>query len=901
MSAQPWWQITKPHKDIREGRLDESVFAADLAGVVEDRGPIEYRDPETFFRRTYVTAGLRNILQSVVSRLAGVQRGGAAPGVIQLETPFGGGKTHALLALYHLLQNRDTISHIELAQEICESLDLKELPRGRVAAFVGTEADVLKGRTPWGEIAEQLGQYDMVKEHDERRVSPGKGNLEKIVRSAAPCLILIDELLEYTVKAAAASGTAGGLFGNVLAFVQELTEVLSKVENAAMVLTLPSSLLERYDEAADRALAKLQKISGRVETIYTPVEGEEVYEVIRRRLFEDLGPESARKLVADEYFEMYQGMGEDIPSEFKEITYRQKMAKAYPFHPELIDLLYERWGSYATFQRTRGVLRLLGNVLADLLKKEHKAPMIQPAHVDLGSMPIRREFIKHIGNKFESVIAADIVGAEEKAARIDHEMGTEYTQHRVATGLATSIFLYSFSEGGKKGVSLQRLRIALLRQGIPPTIVGDAVKRLEDELWYLHTEDSRFYFSDVPNLNRVILHKEEAVGDERIEAEILERIAKDRVGEMDMLPWPSTDTDIPDNKRMKLVVLPATYPIGGPETDSFLTALVTRYGAGFRTFKNVVLFLIPEGAEYENLKRAVRRYLALKDVRSDSGLAKTFTEENQKSLEQKLKDADAVIGSRLLTAYRHLAKASGSGIREFDMGLPTLGEKPSLSKRVLQYLHDEEIYLSHISTRALLDKTFAPDQESQTFGSIAEAFLKFPDLPIITNQEDIRRSVALGVANAECGLQIGDTVYFKEHVFDSIITSEAQVLKPELAEERKRATQPRELEGTRGAPDTYQERKAATQDDVEGAKKVEVHEIRGAKQIRIRAEVPWDKLSSLISGVLSPLHQEGATVKLQVDVLAESEKGISHNTLDLKIKETLTQIGAKILEWPTEP
>ncbi|GFP20287.1 hypothetical protein HKBW3S03_01789, partial [Candidatus Hakubella thermalkaliphila] len=353
------------------------------------------------------------------------------------------------------------------------------------------------------------GQYEIIKEHDKKRIAPGKEKLRQILEASGPTLILMDEILEYIVKANRAEKVEKITQGQTLAFLQEISEVVASSENCGLVITLPASILERYDEEAERSLQQLQKISGRVEAVYTPVEGVEIYEVIRKRLFEDLGDEKTRRQVAESYFKLYQSVGTDVPSEVKEIEYRERIERAYPFHPELIDVLYERWGSYPTFQRTRGVLRLVAEVVADLYGGEVVSPLIQYSIVNLENQTIRREFIKHIGNEYDSVISADIAGKNAKAPRIDKEMGSEYERYGTAKGIATSVFLYSFSAGASRETTLPRIRVALLREGIPATIVGDAVAKLEEELWYFHSERKQYAFRNQPNLNRLLVDREE--------------------------------------------------------------------------------------------------------------------------------------------------------------------------------------------------------------------------------------------------------------------------------------------------------------------------------------------------------------------------------------------------------
>ncbi|MDI6892281.1 MAG: DUF499 domain-containing protein [Actinomycetota bacterium] len=878
----PWWQITTPHRDIREGRLDEAVFAADLGDVAQGKGPIDYRDPETFFRKTYVTKGLENLVESVLSRLAGKGKG---EGVIQLQTPFGGGKTHSLVALYHLIKSREKVSHFEAIRRILGKIGIDEIPKAKVAVFDGTHIDPVKGRTPWGEIAHQIGFYELVKEHDEKRVTPGKDILTELLSKSGPTLIIMDEFHHYVTKIMRVEELEKTQKGQVLAFLRELTVAAPALENCVLVVTLPSSRLEAYDEAGEQALARIQKISGRVEAIYTPVEGEEVYEIIRKRLFEDVGDPETHRLVADEYFDLYQRLGEDIPAEAKEAAYRDKIRKAYPFHPESIDVLFERWGSISTFQRTRGVLRLLAEVVADLYKKEHPSPLIQPAHIDFRDRVIRREFIKHIGNEYESVIASDIADGGAKAQKIDREMGTEYARHGVATGLAGSIFFYSFGGGEKRGVSLQRLRLAFLREGIPSAIVGDALRRIEEELWFLHSDKSLFYFTNQPNLNRVIIDKEETVKDDEIEKEIRKIIEEIAGSDFAVFLWPEASNDIPDDKRVKLAILAPSHATGN-SPEELLKALATRYSSGFRAYKNTLLFLLAGSGEFEGLKRIVLRSLALRRIKEDGGFLKSLSDENRKTLERKLKEASESIPFMLLNAYRHLAKVKEGEVVFFDLGLPTVGEKALLTRRVKDYLKEQELLLEKVSPRYLMEKTFAEGEERKTVRDIWEAFLKFSHLPLLEDEDVLKRTIVEGVRSKTLGLVDGEEVYYGDDMLETQFDEEAEVARSELAEKLKG----RVVTEVREVGEEVEKEKEEKKKGKPGA----------VKTIRISARIPWDKLSDFMSGVILPLQQDGAEIELEVQLSAKSESGISKNTLELKTKETLNQIRAQILDWKEE-
>jgi len=873
----PWWQVAIPHRDVREGRIGD--FAADLRSIIRGEASVEYIDPETFFRRTHLTKGLENIVSDVLITLS---REGERGKVIQIQTPFGGGKTHALVYLYHLFKNGERFKHIPDIEKILSKIGLKNVPKVKVAVFVGTVHDPLKGKTPWGEIAEQLGSYDLVREHDEKRLSQGRDIIEKILNNNKPVLLLIDELTEYIVK-------AKEFEDQVFAFSQELTEAVSKsLTQCVLVCTLPSSA--PYGERGEKVLSQLQRIFGRMQVIYTPVEGEEIYEIIRKRLFEDLGDTKEHEIVASEYFDLYQRLGEEVPPEFREIRYKEKIKKAYPFHPETIDVLFERWGTIPTFQRTRGVLRLLAEIVHDNFVRQDPSPLIQPANINLSNSRIRRMFVDHIGEVFESVLGSDVVGEDARTVKIDRQMGSEYAKFKVATGLATSIFFYSFPATERRGISIQRLRVAFLREGIPPAIVGDALKKLEDidGPLYLHFEKGLYYFSSQVGLNRIILDKEEAIKEEEIKEEIKRRIEKIAGKDFEVYVWPASNADIPDNKKLKLVILPLELMVDNPNTDKFIQDILTNYSTGYRTYKNTLMFLVSDPNEYDGLKESVRRYLALKTITSDKEVWKTLTEADKERANQWFKDKDSEVLFKIISTYRYLIKGSKDGLKKFDLGIPTVGEKPSFTMRVKHYLKDQEVLLDKLSPKVLLEKTFSEKDERKSLVEIWEAFLKYYELPLLESESVLKNAVAKGVQEGVFGLSIGDKVWYEESVSPPEISDDTIVVRKEMAAKMREEVKGEKIE-REITPTKPEEVKAPPQVGKESL-----------RRIAIEAEIPWDKLSDLIRGVFMPLNREGAKISLKMKIEATSEKGISKDTLDLKVRETLRQIGAKITEEKAE-
>lgn len=281
--------------------------------------------------------------------------------------------------------------------------------------------------------------------------------------------------------------------------------------------------------------------------------------------------------------------------------------------------------------------------------------------------------------------------------------------------------------------------------------------------------------------------------------------------------------------------------------------------------------------------------MALSEIQKDSGLKDQLTKENLEELSSKLKDAEKGLPFKLLAAYRSLALLESEGVSWLDLGIPTIGARQTLTARVKEYLKDQERILSRITPKYILGKTFRKDEDEKTMQEIWEIFLKTPGLPTLESSNVLMDAIKEGVKTERMGAQLDDKVYFGESV--SSFPDDISVLRDEKA----RALKGEEVEeGIKAGEVRERRREKWGRKGEVGVKTSEYN------KVTIRARIPWDKLSDYISGVLSPLQREGAELSLEVDLSAESAEGISKKTLELKVRETLNQIGAEILEWPEE-
>ena len=921
-TLKPWRQVATPHADIRNGKFDSSVFAADLGEVLAGRGAVDYRDSLTFFGKTYLSDGITKLLIDVMQRLSGT---GKAEPVIQLQTAFGGGKTHTLLTIFHLLKRPHEVGKLPQIRDLVTAAGLRQIPDARVACLVGTALNPTTDRTFWGEMANQLGGealYRKVARIDEQKIAPGTNLLGELLLEAGPCVVMLDEILVYLIKAGGVRVGDSTLRGNTLTFLQELSIAVANCPHAVMVATLTSQLAEFFEEGGERVYESLEKVLGRIEKVRQTVEGAEIYEVIRRRLFEDLGDVEQHRATVDAYWKMYQGLGEDVPAACREPSYRDEMLRAYPFHPELISVLYERWGTIPEFQRTRGVLRLLADVISDLYQSKDNEALIQTGSINLGHSAVRSELVKHTGagSVYVSVIDSDIAGRNAKAPEIDRQLGSEYAKESVSERLARAVFMHSFSGGQQRGATLPQLRVALLNPEMAPPFVADALERMKKRLWYLYHDNGLHYFDSRPNLNRILVDREELV---RSEPEKVRDFARQTLNDLigdaafRVYRYPDEDRDVADEPRLSLIVLDLHQTASEEEipkdTEEFVTRLLKQHGKGFRKHANVLIFLAPDMKNASEAIDAARRLLALRSIDETRSIKNQLTKEQLKDLAGRLVEAEARLPSALMNAYRHvLVPAEKKALRCFDMGLAV--GKASLSQRVLEKLKDGQI-LDKLDPKLLMGERFGlwpADQEVINVRTLADYFTQLTHLPMLLGAGVLPECLASGVQRGLFAYALGDaekrefdTILFKDAEVTASrceVTESAWLLRPTLAKSLRPEPEKVEVGGgtttggttttgtgagggvTSGGGDEWP--------GTGGGMKI-VEGERRLSRVRVKMRVPWQHWHDIYNEVIDPLAQEGADMLCDVVIVAKGDCTIRENTVELGIKESLSQRGLK--------
>jgi hypothetical protein len=837
----PFHTIAVPHKDILEGKLTMDVFAADLWETHKKRAPPEYRDAELFFKKTYLTNGLRDLLDVVEKRLKGF---GGDP-VIQIQTPFGGGKTHALIALYH------------------RTTQWKVKP----IVIVGTALDPKK-ETPWGLLEEQL---DGSNKTLTGKISPGREALRELLARHQPVLILIDEILEYATKAAGIPVGETSLAAQTLAFMQEITEVAGTLEKTCVVVTLPTSLLEHYDE---KLFQQLQNLSGRVEKIYTPVQENEISKVIRRRLFSSIDEDAVKQVVLN--FIDYAEREGILPAGVEPSDYRDRFIESYPFIPEVIEVLYHRWGSFPTFQRTRGVLRLLSLVIYSL--KESGRPYVTLSDFDLANQEIRRELIKHIGPEFDSVIAADITDVNSGSKKVDASIGKSYRGLLIGTRTATSIFLYSFSGAQERGAYMGEIKRNATTTAIPSSIVAEAVEQLKGRLFYLQSQDGKYYFLNQPNLNRILLTKMENIKDDDVresEKEILKQQISGK--NFKVFLWPDKPKDIPDTPQLKLVIIEK-------KDEDFMKNILETRGDSPRVYRNTIFFLCPLDVERNTLTNSIKKIIAFRQIQTDKTLK--LTEEQRREVSNNIRKEEDALKDIVKRCYKLAYVPAKDGVKAIDLGMPTYGETKQLDEWVYEGLRTEQeisekILPDEIELKYLGDKDFVKVQ------LIYESMLKTPGERRLVSNASLKESILQGVKNGLFGVgelkEDGQSVtckYFKE---DAIIESdENQVIIKRTICEAQKGT----VSGvTPPPPDKDKEEGRGEKPSIDLP-------VSGRSRLVLKFDIPRGKVSQIM-GMMHFLQSKFAKLKVTIDA---SEGSITESEYESKIKETLRQLGTHLDE-----
>jgi hypothetical protein len=772
--------------DVLSEEFSEDIFALDLGPLADGNPnvPAVYRDPEHFFRASYLTAGLKSLLKDVLSRL----EGGAGNRVLKLITAFGGGKSHTLAALYHAARSREALDAVP------ESKELPRPKKARIAVFDGQFFDATTGkkmndmgdhaRTLWGWIAWSLGGkegYELMREQDQSRVAPGGDEILRLLKEG-PYLILLDEVLNYLISAGGVKVEKTTLRDETLTFLQRLTVAVGNTKNTALVFSLQSSKRESLEYV--NLLQTVDHLAARKDQRREPVEGNEILSVIQRRLLGKMPKAEESSPAAMAHQEVFtqmrrayaQSAAEVRQAEEEGLALRDRVRTAYPFHPALIDLMRERWAAIPDFQRTRGALRFLAACLRAAHREGKSRTLLGPGDVSIHDAEVRLAFFKEVGQQadYQAVLEHDLTGANARARRIDNRRAKETpaeTGKRPATRLATAILMYSFGglrrEESKEvlppGISEQELLAVCVGPDLDSTTALASLKELREQCLYLHFDGVRYCFKKDPNITLLVEQEADSVArDEgRVLQKIREMLEARLAGHHDAIVWPDKTTEVShDEPRFLVAYMPLEF-VGKPKSlqEEKAREFFEKYGDRPRRFRNGLGLAVPSDDQIEVLRRSVRYLLAVEQVKAKAKQL-NLTDEQKSQLRERESTERGAIEAALLKLYMEVwlprAEVGGIAIDKTSVGgrplQTTLNDKKeaAIHERITELLTvvHKRVFPSVVPTKVVdLFRlgTGDPPRLGTRLSDVVEGFYSFLDFPRLSSQEVIRKAVARGV------------------------------------------------------------------------------------------------------------------------------------------------------------
>ncbi|MFY1702988.1 ATP-binding protein [Micromonospora sp. WMMA1923] len=776
--------VCRAREDVLTSGLADNHFAAQLDKVVRDPDhyPI-YGDPDRFFAQTYPTSGLRTLLTKTFGRLTRANGPAGENGVLRPTTSFGGGKTHGLTAIYHVGKGARP-GNIE------NFVDPTLLPDGpvQVAALVGDALDPVAGvetngirtYTLWGEMAAQAGPdaYTVVAANDAERTAPGTATIKEAF-GRKPAIVIVDEIAKY-LRQVTSSGSEDvrRMARAIPVFLGNLFEVASDPTNRVVVIiTLAAStnafgaetdeideLLEDATSAANAAVSETADLLARAvqpSAVIKPADDTEIGEILKTRLFEHIDPDAARA-AGDAYRDLYESLARNeslAGGAERPVTYGDAVARSYPFHPELVRVLDKRLGDIPQFQRARGALKLLAEVVAGIYREGDDCAVINVADIDYGSGPVLNHLTDGLGRgEFAGVARGDFAGATSHAEAVDDEVFPGRPPY--ATRVARTVFTHSLEMKVNVGAARNDWLLGTLRPGEDPAILEKALTESEKVFWHLAFDGARWRFNVEPNVNAILETEKRNIANTRVSAVVDDLIVRaySNDGGVGAIHFPAGPSEVPDQPNLRVVVVHHNVlTASNQKADQpapILVEMLDQVGSSGapRKYRNAVAFVVADETQVEALKDRARALIAADTLAVDRARLGQFSTEIRKKIEAYQKNAALEARVAVTRCYKHVyypanEKASGY-LRHRDLPPEKQGDTKTATSAVLNLLIDEgKIRNEPFTYSYLRSKTWPEPKRSVTTTEIADWFWIDHTSPIIRNPSLLREAIVGGIKN----------------------------------------------------------------------------------------------------------------------------------------------------------
>jgi len=901
LALKPWYKVVTPREDLRDGRpLDASEFAVHLDQVREGRAPDVYKNPEEFFERTYLTKSLKELATQVLRRLSGETTETSA--VFNMATQFGGGKTHALTLLYHLAKNGSASDGWRGVRALLDDAKVATVPDAATAIFVGTEFDVLEGRggendepirrTPWGEVAFQLGGvpgFEVVREHDDQQVAPAGDVIRKFLPNDRPSLILMDELLNYVSR-----GRKFKVGDQLYDFLQNLGEEARARTDVVLAVSIPASELEMgADDFAD--YERFRKMLNRIGRPIMMAAEAETSEIIRRRLFEWGGVPKDGKDAALAHAEWVQEHRQQLPDWFPVDKAYDQFETTYPFHPSVISVFERKWQTLPNFQRTRAVLRFLAlwvsHAYSEGYTGAHKDLLIGLGTAPLEDPQFRAAVFQQLGeDKLDAAVTTDIAGkVDSHAVVMDKKAVDSIGKARLHQKVATSVFFESSGGQVQEDASAPEIRLASAEPSLDIGNVETVLEDLAGACYYLTVQGSRYRFSLQPNLNHLLADKKAGVSGERIEERVRREILtvfRDAKG-ISPVAFPESSSSIPDRPAPTVVVMSPDMVAGDAATTATIQKWTADHGASSRTFKGALIWCT--AGRDNHMDAQARQALAWEDIK-DEAKQRKLDEDQKRQVEEHIERSRRDTREAVWRAYRYITILDkDQTLKQIDLGLVHSSSAGSMLELILNRLTADGHIEEGISPN-FLARNWPPAFQEWSTKAVRDAFYASPQFPLLLDPDGVRDTIARGVQAGVFGYggkSNGgyEPFYFHEgmSLLDVEIADDMYLIPKDIAVAYAAGEKPSPPPPVEAPVDT-------PPGETDEGDDAEPHEVpAAAASLAWTGDVPTQKWMNFYTKILSRFSTDGG-LSLRVTFEVEPDGGLSNQRLE-ETRAALRELG----------